>query len=122
MEIFDFGDDFDLEARRADQKQRLAEYAERLEAEKSERGDSGKRRRSDLEEKSIELLVEGAVGIIAEGRLEAEVVGDTGTHRVSWSEADGWWCDCPGSMFRRRCSHQLAVRRVVKLTTTEEKA
>lgn len=117
--------DPDFEARREATKRRLAEYAEQLESEKQERlalEPADRRRRGDVHEKALELLVEGAVGVtsITPGRLEAEVAGDSGVHRVWWSDLDGWWCDCPASIFRRRCSHQEAVKRVVKLTTREE--
>jgi hypothetical protein len=67
-----------------------------------------------LEAKAAALLTSGRVSllVVGPGVVDAEVVGDSGVHEVSWRDFDSWWCGCPAFRFRRRCSHQSAVARV----------
>lgn len=77
-----------------------------------------------VEVKAAVLLSEGRVAVrrVGPGWVRARVVGDTSSHQVTWDDVAGWACDCLAFAFRRRCSHQAAVARVVVLTVRDDVA
>lgn len=66
--------------------------------------------RETVEQKARRMLHTGAVDIVHRvgEAVIAEVVGDTGTYRVTHAEGR-WECDCPS---RITCAHIRAVERV----------
>lgn len=62
--------------------------------------------------KAARYLVEGRVILTGVGadRVAARIRGDGAVHQVTW-RGDKWTCTCPA--LSDRCSHLLAVRRVV---------
>jgi uncharacterized Zn finger protein len=68
--------------------------------------------RENAEAKGRRYLTEGRLTLrtLTDNRIVASVRGDSARiYNLRW-EPSGWWCDCDA---RGRCSHLIALQRVV---------
>lgn len=66
--------------------------------------------------KAAAIMAQGRLVDLAvdpDGRVTATVITDTARRHVIRTAAGVWCCDCPAWTWRLRCSHQLAVARLV---------
>ena len=71
-----------------------------------------------MDDRGRQLLADGRVrlDLVDVDRVHAAVKG----YDVAWSSDEGWSCSCLGWLFRRRCSHQLAVSKIVRLVDSRK--